>query len=528
MLVLGMHRSGTSSVAGTLAHLGASAPATLMPDHPDNPKGYWESLPLVHASDRILHSAGSSWSDWRPFNPNWRTSVTGQAMASDLPGLIAAEFGGRPLITFKDPRLCRLFPIWQEALKSSGYQPLVLSPLRSPIEVASSLTKRDGFSETRGLLLWLRHVLDAEAATRKIPRHFFYWSHFLNDWRAELSLAADRLCANLPGWSDFTAETVDQFLDVKLRRSGHDREIPSHAPEWIKLAWDAFKALHEDPNSLSAQTTLDNIRAEFDRTVKIYGPALAGLEGERLSWSLELQTEVETLKSQLALARHEHDSQMIARADTEALLHNYIAKANELEQERDVCRFESGVVTQRLTSLAAELEETISAQRQAETRAEELTYKILQRDEADKQVALEIENLRRQACDQATNHASDLDSAHITINSLKSERQALSDSMSDLMQTITALQSSCADYMKTEENLRSGLEASKARELQLLADIHIRDTREAELHQTLSHERASNAQAIESLERELRGMHEAQAARLARNPLRRWLKSPLP
>lgn len=528
MLVLGMHRSGTSSVAGALAHLGASAPATLMPDHPDNPKGYWESLPLVHASDRILQSAGSSWSDWRPINPGWRKSVTGKAMAGDLPQLIAAEFGGRPLITFKDPRLCRLFPIWDGALKSSGYQPLVLTPLRSPIEVAASLSKRDGFSETRGLLLWLRHVLDAEAATRQTPRHFLYWSDFLNDWRAELSLATERLGASLPGWSDFTAEAVDTFLDVKLRRSVHDREIPSHAPEWIKLAWDAFKVLHQDPKSNSAQTTLDNIRAEFDRTVRIYGPALAGLEGERLNWNVELQTEVEALKSQLAVACHERDSQMMARADTEALLHTYMAKANELEQERDACRLEGEVITLRLTSLEDELKETISAQRQAETQVADLARQLLERDEADKQVALEMENLRSQASDQATNHASDLQSAHLTITSLEEEKQSLSDALAGLTQTLADLQSSCADHARTAQDLLSRLETSSARELQLLADIKVRDAQDAELRQSLTREREASTQAVAGLERELRAMQEAEAARLARNPMRRWLKSSPP
>lgn len=528
LLVLGMHRSGTSSVAGALAQLGAAAPATLMPEHPDNPKGYWESLPLVHASDRILKSAGSSWSDWRAFNPGWRKSVTGEAMAGDLPNLIAAEFGDQPLITFKDPRLCRLFPIWDEALKTSGYQPLVLTPLRSPIEVAGSLSKRDGFSETRGLLLWLRHVLDAEAATRQTPRHFFYWSDFLTDWRAELSRATERLGSSLPGWSDFTAQAVDTFLDVQLRRSVHDHKIPSHAPEWIKQAWDALKALQQDPSSSAAQETLDNIRTEFDSTARIYGPALAELEGERLSWSVELQTEVEALKSQLTVARHERDSQMMARADTEALLHTYMAKSTELEQQRDAFRLESEVVAQRLTTLQVELEATISAQQKAATHVADLAHQLLARDDADKQVALEMENLRRQVWELAASHASDQQSVHLTIASLEKERQTLLDATAGLTQKIAELQSSCADQARAEQDFLSRLEASSTRELQLLSDIQILNAQEAELRQNQAHERDATTQAMAGLERELRAMQEAEAARLARNPLRRWLKSPLP
>ena len=64
-VVLGMHRSGTSSVAGTLALLGAAAPRTLMGPAQDNPKGFWESQVVTAFNDRLLAAAGSAWDDWR-------------------------------------------------------------------------------------------------------------------------------------------------------------------------------------------------------------------------------------------------------------------------------------------------------------------------------------------------------------------------------------------------------------------------------------------------------------------------------
>jgi hypothetical protein len=42
-LVLGIHRSGTSSVAGALVRLGGNAPLHLMPPQPENERGFWES-----------------------------------------------------------------------------------------------------------------------------------------------------------------------------------------------------------------------------------------------------------------------------------------------------------------------------------------------------------------------------------------------------------------------------------------------------------------------------------------------------
>ena len=66
--VLGMHRSGTSSVAGSLVRLGGAAPQHLIPASPDNERGYWESNLIASLNDEFLAAGGSDWTDWRRFN----------------------------------------------------------------------------------------------------------------------------------------------------------------------------------------------------------------------------------------------------------------------------------------------------------------------------------------------------------------------------------------------------------------------------------------------------------------------------
>ncbi|MFN3354262.1 MAG: sulfotransferase family protein, partial [Brevundimonas sp.] len=179
LVVLGMHRSGTSSVAGALCKLGAAPPKTLMPEHPDNPKGYWESLSVVGANEELLASGGSFWSDWRPFETPGPRSAVRRERIDRLAAVIRDEFDDAPLIVLKDPRICRIFPLWRDALDRSGYVALPILPLRHPLEVAASLKRRDGLSIAHGLFVWLRHVLDAEAATRGAPRHILRWSDFI-------------------------------------------------------------------------------------------------------------------------------------------------------------------------------------------------------------------------------------------------------------------------------------------------------------------------------------------------------------
>ena len=68
ILVLGMHRSGTSALARLIGHLGAGLPADAIEAHADNARGYWESAAIVKAGDQLLRVARSSWFDPRPLD----------------------------------------------------------------------------------------------------------------------------------------------------------------------------------------------------------------------------------------------------------------------------------------------------------------------------------------------------------------------------------------------------------------------------------------------------------------------------
>jgi hypothetical protein len=68
VLILGMHRSSTSSVAGARVRLGGTAPCDLMAVAPDNPRGFWEPAVVEALNDEILAAGGSEWADWPRFD----------------------------------------------------------------------------------------------------------------------------------------------------------------------------------------------------------------------------------------------------------------------------------------------------------------------------------------------------------------------------------------------------------------------------------------------------------------------------
>jgi hypothetical protein len=277
LIVLGMHRAGTSALSGVLVKLGAQAPKSLMPPTPDNPRGYWESTAIMKFHDRILESAGTAWSDWDDFNPEWIDSPAGGTFLADVSSLLEGEYGDARLILIKDPRMCRLFPLWATALKELDIAPRVVIPLRDPAEVARSLEVRDELTGNQAKLLWLRHLLDAEYSTRGVMRAFLRYDDLLDDWQSETSRLSKQLDIKWPRRSSATEAEINDFLTPQLRHhTATDRthSVSSPIARWIADTYPAFDSLIDDPHCVESLKLLDSIREEFNGTSRIYAPVI--------------------------------------------------------------------------------------------------------------------------------------------------------------------------------------------------------------------------------------------------------------
>ncbi len=258
-IVLGMHRSGTSSVAGALAQLGAAAPRTLMAAKPENPKGFWESEVIMALNDDILAACGSSWDDWRRLPTEGLRA--GASFSARATAALREEFGDADTIVLKDPRICRFYPFWREILIGSSYEPLVISPIRAPGEVVASLTRRNTLDRDHAFRLWLRHVLDAEAFTRGQRRHLVGWSDFLSDWKPVLTVMSARLGREIAASNSATAQALDGFLSVDLRR---EREAAGDVPAAVGETYRQLMRLSAFGEVADAFPVLDRLRSELD------------------------------------------------------------------------------------------------------------------------------------------------------------------------------------------------------------------------------------------------------------------------
>lgn len=140
--VLGMHRSGTSCLTGTLEEAGVCL-GEVATHSPHNLKGNREHPQIMALHEDLLARAGGSWCD-PPRQVRWEPRHrTAQRE-------ILAACGARTPWGFKDPRTLLVWEGWADVLDDVA----LVGIYRSPLAVARSLEKRNGMTIAQGLQLW--------------------------------------------------------------------------------------------------------------------------------------------------------------------------------------------------------------------------------------------------------------------------------------------------------------------------------------------------------------------------------------
>lgn len=180
--IVGMHRSGTSMVAQMLQqaglHLGPDE--ALMPPAEENAEGFFEHLDFVRLNDEILNAAGAGW-DCPPVSDFDWSSANLQPFRERAAAL-AAPLQDQAPWGWKDPRTSLTLPFWQSAL--GPLRTVVV--VRNPLEVVTSLHRRNGFSIALGLTLWRIYAERILAATTPADRLITHYDTYFVDPAPEI------------------------------------------------------------------------------------------------------------------------------------------------------------------------------------------------------------------------------------------------------------------------------------------------------------------------------------------------------
>jgi hypothetical protein len=319
VLVLGMHRSGTSLCSHVLSALGVDM-ADKIPGpgatsaHPSNPRGHWERWEIVEFHDRILSLFNRDYfgrfHDFALPVAWWadpRVAEIRREIAAFLAGRMGDGYFG-----FKDPRTVRLMPVWHQIFNELKLAPRIVLCLRNPAQVARSLHARDGLDPANGEYRWLVHMID----------FFRYESNF------------DSCTVEYEEWFNNPAtniEKLQKFLDLPWQQSEADLSLVlsgiiypnarvndpacrEASQPLVRTLWKLAGQVGQDD---TARNQIAHIVSQFVSFQQLQTPLVQAFEGvaEVASKYAEIEQEAAALRMQVS----ERDTELASaqqRADT--------------------------------------------------------------------------------------------------------------------------------------------------------------------------------------------------------------------
>jgi len=236
MIVLGMHRSGTSAMAGALSCMGVHLGTKLMTAvKGENEKGYFEHIDIVNAHERLLAHLGYSWDDIRLLPDQWWQLDSVSHCQKELLDIVQRDFSHAKVWALKDPRLCRLLPLWNAIFESMALPSKFVFIFRHPEEVAMSLHHRDAMSLSQGYLLWMEHVLEAEISSRGKARAFVHYDDLLQDSHQVMKTLSVKLDVDWPVAEQEAGIALDNLISPSMQ---HCHTLNDDAPEDVQCVYE--------------------------------------------------------------------------------------------------------------------------------------------------------------------------------------------------------------------------------------------------------------------------------------------------
>lgn len=207
ILVLGMHRSGTSAVtAGLQKALEVPLGPVQTGPVPDNLKGCYENSSTWQINDSLLERLGSSWDSYAVLYPmDWDSPAVLPYLTKAV-DLIRNTFGDQRLWGMKDPRITVLLPFWENVFREVGADVYRILSLRHPFEVALSLRSR--FRQLPNYCFWADEDL-------RYSLNLWYWYNInvLQNIRDDRNvvISFDDLLAN----PDAQMNRIAHFVDIE-------------------------------------------------------------------------------------------------------------------------------------------------------------------------------------------------------------------------------------------------------------------------------------------------------------------------
>jgi hypothetical protein len=315
VIVVGMHRSGTSAVTGAIGSLGMSVPRPedRIRASSSNPE-HWESNSIMIHNDDLLDRLGGSWDAPPDLQPGWVHDPQLVGVPDPAPVVSSSYVDSGPIV-WKDPRVCLLLPYWRALIPEPVAAVFVW---RSPVAVARSLQDRNGFSLVHGVSLWERYNREALDGLRGMNVFVLSYEALMKDHRRVIGSVAewlgslDQFARHAEQWDvdrgaslvsdEFRHQSIDPTSDGLLlpeHRSmtkllsgvdgGHRQFDPEPPPDESVWTKDVLADRREARLAIKSESKCWELVAERVRRVTLLEAELATVTGvlESTRYSLE-------------------------------------------------------------------------------------------------------------------------------------------------------------------------------------------------------------------------------------------------
>lgn len=354
VVVLGMHRSGTSLLTRGLEVLGVDLGANLYGGVVgNNDKGFFEDIDVNGFNVELLQALGRDWHSIEPVLPEELNRQVIQEFKLKAIELIRSKINNVQCFGLKDPRIARLLPFWVSVFEHLKVKVSYIIAFRNPMSVARSLQKRDGFDLEKGYLLWAEHMLGSLRNTQGRERLVVEYDRLMADPGKELRRIADACHLKFDSTSQEFVEYQMEFLDSSLRHTQYqaedlllDQAVPAGTVELYKLLVE----LSDDSSNIDApenQHTLNELVERLRNCHELLRylsqkdmalSALTHMVSENKGRLVDLQQTIamhETNIDNLNKAITQRDGQIASLSDTVSQHENNISVIDQAVLARD-------------------------------------------------------------------------------------------------------------------------------------------------------------------------------------------------
>lgn len=269
IVVLGMHRSGTSAITRGLQALGVELGDRLMPGEESNPKGFSEDQDICQLNCELLHALGSDWHHLSPISLGAMDAQQEKQFFFRAFGLLLQKSRQRGIFGFKDPRTIKLFPFWKKIALRCHLDISCVLAIRHPLSVSQSLTKRNGFDAEKNYFLWLGHIVESLSGSAGLKRVLVDYDKLMLSPELELNRIAATLDLKI---NQAELETyTSEFLDKALRHTTYcldDLSLDDACPPLVREIYTALLEIASDKAGLESPALQNQIESwvnEYER-----------------------------------------------------------------------------------------------------------------------------------------------------------------------------------------------------------------------------------------------------------------------